>query len=108
MHVGAEPEFCGELAYMRRRRTFARDHQQHVRHLLAQARQHVQQEVDVLFVRDAPDEQHHRTIRRDPLLFPETGAVAGGEATRRQTRRQHLDRRANAISAQGVGHLPRG
>jgi hypothetical protein len=62
----------------------------------------------MFFVRDAPDEQHHRTIRRDPLLFTETGAITGGEATRRQTSWQHLDRRAHAIRAQGFGHLPRG
>ena len=85
--VGIETASGDERADVRLGRAFTRNDQQHVRHHLTQADQHLDQKIDVLLVGYSSDEQRRRSIGRDALHRAVPRAIAVLETQRRQTRR---------------------
>ena len=114
LQVADEAHAAGEACAQRlalqagRGRAFAGDHEHEVRALRLHQRGDLEQEADVLLVRDAADVERHRRVLRDVVQAAEMQAVAAGEVLYRDAGGQDLHRRAHAIAGQAVAHRGRG
>jgi hypothetical protein len=92
---------------MRHGGSLSRQHQEQPRQTRPQLDQHVEQEIEVFFVRDAADVHQHRTVGCDAMPAPERRTVAVRKRGGLDARRQHGDRPLDAVHAQDLEHRRR-